>query len=235
MARTAVILLAVCWGLAPAAKDEPPRKIAVSGTAEKMVAPDICYLSFGVETFHKKSASEAYRQNNALMAAVSAGVKGLGIEAKDIQTTNFSIAPQYRYEDDSRRRIFDGYSVYHALNVNLRDLKRVSDVIDAAVNAGATEVRQVSFAVENPKQHTADVRLEAVRVAQAKAKSIAEVLGVKLGKPVSVSETEPDYWGRHYAQANIMMETSRSGAGQDVLEPGEFRLSRTVHVTFEIE
>jgi len=232
---TAAIVVA-CGATALAAKDEPVRTVAVTGTAEKTVAPDICYLSFGVETFHKKSASEAYRQNNGVMAAVGAAVKGLGIEAKDIQTASFSIAPQYRHESDSRRRIFDGYRVYHALNVSLRDLNRVSDVLDAAVGAGATEVGQVSFAVENPKQQTEDVRLEAVRAAQAKAQSIAEVLGVKLGRPVSVSESEPGGWGRYYAQANVMMEEAEVfGGAADVLEPGKFKLTRTVHVTFEIE
>lgn len=235
MIRTLAVILAACAATALAAKDEPVRTIAVTGTAEKLTAPDICYLSFGVATFHRKSAGEAYRQNNTVMAAVSAAVKSLGIEAKDIQTANFSIAPQYHYEDEARRRVFDGYRVYHALNVNLRDLKRVSEVLDAAVGAGATEVGQVRFAVENPKQHTADVRLEAVRAAQAKAKSIAEVLGVKLGRPVSVSESEPDNWSRYYAQANVAMEASHSAGGAEVLEPGEFRLTRTVHVTFEIE
>lgn len=235
MKKALAILLAVGFGLALAAKDEPVRTITVTGTAQKMAAPDICYLGFGVETFHKKSAGEAFRQNNAVMAAVSAAVKGLGVEAKDMQTANFSVAPQYRHEDEGRRRVFDGYRVYHSLNVSLRDLKRVSDVLDAAVGAGATEVGQVRFAVENPKQHTADVRLEAVRAAQAKAKSIAEVLGVRLGRPVSVSESEPDNWRSFYAQANVAMEAPRPGVDSDVLEPGEFRLTRTVHVTFEIE
>jgi uncharacterized protein YggE len=63
MKKTATMLvlgLAVAFAAAP---EQPRRTLAVTGTAEVSVQPDICYISFGVETFHKKSAREAYRTN----------------------------------------------------------------------------------------------------------------------------------------------------------------------------
>jgi len=193
-----------------AAPEQPRRTLAVTGTAEVSVKPDICYISFGVETFHKKSAREAYRANNELMNALSAAVKAVGIESKDLQTSSFTVTPQYRYEDAAHQRVFDGYRVYQSLDVNVRVLDKASAVLDAGMDAGATQVNNVTFAVENPKKYTADARVEAVKAAQAKAQTMADLAGVRLGKPISISENEPGGWGQNYAQANVRWTALRS-------------------------
>jgi len=235
MKKRAAVLLILCFAAALAALESPRRTLAVTGTAEVSVKPDICYISFGVETFHKQSAREAYRTNAQLMNAVSAAVKAAGIAPKDIQTSGFTVAPQYRYESGTRKRLFDGYRVYHSLDVNVRDLEKPSAVLDAGMDAGATQVNNVTFAVENPKRHTADARVEAVKAAQAKAQTMAELTGVKLGKPLTISESEPGGWGNYYAQANIALERGSGGEESPSLQPGQFKLTRTVHITYEVE
>ena len=235
MKKTAAMLvlgLAVAFAAAP---EQPRRTLAVTGTAEVSVQPDICYISFGVETFHKKSAREAYRSNAELMNAVNVAVKATGIAPKDIQTSSFSVTPQYRYEDASHRRLFDGYRVYQSLDVNVRDLDKASGVLDAGIDAGATQVNNVTFAVENPKKYTADARVEAVKAAQAKAQTMADLAGVKLGKPISISENEPGGWGQYYAQANVAMDRAAASEDTPSLQPGQFKLTRTVYITYEIE
>ncbi len=235
MKKTAVVLVMGLAVVLAAAAPKPTRTLAVTGTAEVSVQPDICYISFGVETFHKKSAREAYRANAELMNALSAAVRVAGIAAKDIQTSGFTVAPQYRYESGTRKRLFDGYRVYHSLDVKVRDLEKPSAVLDAGMDAGATQVNNVTFAVENPKKHTVDARVEAVKAAKAKAQTMADLTGVKLGKPISIRETEPDGYGRYYAQANVAFDGASSAEDTPSLQPGQFKLSRTVHITYEIE
>lgn len=230
----AVLVMGVALALAAAAP-KPTRTLAVTGTAEVSVKPDICYMSFGVETVHKKSAREAYRSNVELMNGLSVAVKAVGIAPKDLQTSSFTLAPQYRYEDVTRKRVFDGYRVYQSLDVSVRDLEKASAVLDAGMDAGATQVNSVTFAVENPKQHTVDARVEAVKAAQAKAQSMADLTGVKLGKPISINESEPGGWGQYYAQANVMRDGGAISEDTPSLQPGQFKLSRTVHITYEVE
>ncbi len=236
MKKIAAVLV-VCLVVALAAAPEQPRRtLAVTGTAEVSVQPDICYISFGVETFHKKSAREAYRSNAEVMNAVSAAVKATGAESKDIQTSSFSVTPQYHYEDANQHRVFDGYRVYQALDVKVRELDKASAVLDAGMDAGATQVNNVTFAVENPKKYTADARIEAVKAAQDKAQSMADLTGVKLGKPISIIENEPGGWGQYYApQANVAVDAASVGGESVGLQPGEFKLTRTVYITYEIE
>ncbi|MBN2465763.1 SIMPL domain-containing protein [candidate division WOR-3 bacterium] len=235
MRNVILVFLALFTAASAAASVKPTRTLAVTGTAEVSVKPDICYISFGVETFNKKSAREAYRINSEVMTTLSASVLATGIEAKDVQTSGFSVAPQYHYDNDNRRRVFDGYRVYHSLDVNVRELNQASAVLDAGMDAGATQVNHVTFAVENPKKHTSNARVEAVRAAHAKALTMADLAGVRLGKPISISENEPGGWGQYYAQANVAVDRAASPEESAGLQPGEFKLTRTVYITYEIE
>jgi len=235
MKKTAAVLVLSLVVALAAAPEKPQRTLTVTGTAEVSVQPDICYVSFGVETLHKKSAREAYRANSELTNGLSAAIKAAGIEPKDIQTSSFLVTPQYHYDKDGQRRVFDGYRVYQSLDVNVRDLEKASAVLDAGMEAGATQVNNVTFAVENPKKYTADARVEAVKAAAAKAQTMADLTGVKLGKPITISESEPGGYNRYYAQANVALDRASVDEDTPSLQPGQFKLTRTVHITYEIE
>lgn len=228
---TAVALLvSASLGLAA----DSPRTLSVTGTAQVSVAPDICYIDFVITTNHKTSASAAYRSNNEDMTDIRDGIFDLDVEKKDVQTRDFSIAPQYHWDDDRDRSIFDGYEVSHTLHVKLRDIERVSDVLDAAVSAGATRVSSVTFTVENPKKYLGEARIEAIKAARAKAETIAETAGVIVLKPLTISEQEPYSWNRYAAQANVSLDAMQYHGGGASLAPGQFELSHTVHITYEI-
>ena len=216
------------------------RTLTVSGTAEVSVTPDICYMSFVVES-RDRSATQAYRANNGQFKTMSAAIEAVGIDGKDLQTAQFSISPEYHQDTRSNKDVFDDYLVTNNLYVKVRDLNKVSEVLDAGVNGGATEVSGVQFAVENPKKYLADARAGAIRAAREKAETLAVVAGVKLGVPVSISEVEPGVvpdnnpgWtnvrGGRYSDVGSM-----SGMESAALEPGEMKVSYMVYVTYEIE
>ncbi len=237
MKKIATLLLGVALStvLARAEETKPTRTITVTGTAEISVAPDICYMSFAVET-RDKSAVKAYNQNNEIMTRVNAAVKSLGIEARDLSTNQFTITPQYYWEEKPSRQVFDGYLVHNTLNVKVRDLAKVGKVLDAAVNAGATTVGGVTFTVENPKKFNVELREQAIKAAYTKAKQMADLTGVKLLKPLTITEAEPGGWYQYYAQANVMTSAYRDGgAAEPSLEAGEFKITHTVYITYEAE
>jgi len=231
------LLIAVAAAIAitgPALAEKPTHTLAVTGTAEVAVSPDICYMTFIVTTEHKSSAAKAYQDNNRTMIAVRDAIRKAGVEQKDIQTQGFSITPQYHWNKDRDRSIFDGYKVAHNLHVKVRDLENVSGVLDAGVTAGATQVSGVDFTVENPKKYLLDARVEAIKAARKKAELIAETAGVELLKPISISEYEPGAWNR-YAQANVAFDRSGGASGQASLAPGEVKLTLTMNITYEIK
>jgi hypothetical protein len=235
--RKTLLLVAVLGIVAGAMAAEEPfhRTLTVTGTAEVKVTPDICYMSFVVTT-RNRSAVQAYGDNNVQMGKINSAVKAQGIEPKDLQTTNFSITPEYHYEKNTSKRVFDDYLVNNTLSVSLRDLTRVSAILDAAMSAGAAEVGGVTFTIENPKKYTAGARIDAIRAARAKAEVIADEAGVKIKKPISISESEPNSYGWMNAQANTAV-TRDFSAGEEApsLEPGQVKLTHTVYITYEIE
>jgi uncharacterized protein YggE len=219
------------------AAEKTPRTLTVTGTAEVTVKPDICYMSFSINTENVKKAIEAYRLNNETSDKVRSAVKSAGIEDKDIQTTNYSIAPQYRWDDKTKKRIFEGYTVNHTLSVSVRNLEKVSDILDAAVTSGVSEVSGINFTVENPKKYTAGARIDAIKAARVKAEVIARETGVTLLKPISINETEPRL-SPYFAQANVevLRATASLGGGEEApLEPGQTKLKHTITITYEIE
>ena len=229
----AAALLVVVTALGAAEKT--PRTLTVTGTAEVTVKPDICYMTFSINTQNLKKAIDAYRMNNETSDKVRSAVKSAGIEDKDIQTTNYSIAPQYRLDDKTKKRIFEGYTVNHTLSVSVRNLEKVSDILDAAVTSGASEVSGINFMVENPKKYTSGIRIDAIKAARAKAEIIAKETDVKLLKPLSIYESEPGGWGRYFAQSNVSMDMTRTAEAEAPLEPGQAKLTHTITITYEIE
>lgn len=213
----------------------PRRTLAVTGTASVMVKPDVCYMSFMIET-ENKNVAKAYRENKKAADRVFSRLKEVGLEERDLRTTYFYIMPYYKLADNSGRQVIDGYRIFHYLLVTARELEKISDVLDAAVESGATGVSSISFNVENPKKHTEEARRQAIKAAVKKAQETADIMGFKLGTPISVTEQEPGQRSYPYPQAALMAERAQAPGGQAAqLEPGELNLARTVYVTYEIE
>ena len=119
-------------------------------------------------------------------------MKDQGIEEKYIKTVNYSIYPNYRYEQSSGRSIIDGYKAESRLEVKVKDFDKLTKVIDTATVAGANEVGTVNFTVDERDQFVAEARSQAIQKAKDKAVAIAQETGISLGKIVDVQIGEGD-------------------------------------------
>jgi hypothetical protein len=182
-----------------------------------------------------KGASAAYRANCAVMNAVVAALKLAGVPSKDIQTTDLYLSPRYSQEEKTGRRNLDGYEVRQSVSVKVRDLSKVSAVLDAGVAAGANDVGRVFFTVEDPRKYTQDARVEALKTARTKAEKIAEAAGMKLGRPLSISDEGTSYSDRDYGRVTGLSDMVGLQAGVAGIEAGETKLTQTMSVTYEIE
>ena len=210
------------------------RKLVVTGTADMTVAPDICYMSYNVETFNRR-ASDAYRDNITLMNAINAAIKAQGVESKDMRTMNFSIYPEYQY-NERNKRVPQGYRVYNSLSVAVRDLSKVSAVIDAAIDAGALDLAGITFTVEDWKKYSDEARRSALADARKKAEDAASILGFRLGTPIMVTESGPPVYPVYSeSKAAGLDYMVADAAPAPAIEAGQINLSTTIYVTYEIE
>jgi len=227
------VLLSACG--APAAQSNvaaPTRSITVVGQGKASGTPDVAHISIGVET-SGASAQEAVNANRAQMTTLLQKIKAAGIAAKDIQTSNFSIyADQGKVDGMPSTGVGAGvitYRVTNQVNLTVRDITKLGDVLDQAVSAGANSVYGVSFEVDDPSKLEATAREKAVVDAKARAETLAKLNGVSVGEVLTVSEVLGGV-GPLYARVDV----AAMGGGTPI-QPGEFEVNVSVQVTYSIK
>ena len=158
----------------------------LSAMGETRVAPNMASISLGVVT-EGKNAAEALAANATRMTGVMATLKKAGIAEKDIQTSNLSVSPQYRYVEN-QAPVLIGYQVSNQVTVVVRDLKKLGAAVDATVNAGANQVNGISFGLSDPSAAENAAREAAVRALSAKADLYARATGYRVLRLVTLSE-----------------------------------------------
>ncbi|MFC3085668.1 SIMPL domain-containing protein [Tabrizicola soli] len=164
--------------------------INVTGTGTVEAAPDVATLSIGVTT-QGETAVAALAANSAAMEAVMARLAAAGVEARDMQTSNLSVNPNWTGYDSGTPTI-SGYVAANLLTVTIRDLAGLGPVLDAAVQDGANTLNGLSFGFADPEPLLDEARKEAVADARARAELLAAAAGVKLGRILSISEGAPE-------------------------------------------
>ena len=166
------------------------RTITVSGDAEIASKPDQARLSAGVVT-QAETAASALSANSTAMDRVFAALRMAGIPENRMQTSNFSVQPQYapyRQENPEPQRII-GYQVSNNVTVTVDDLTKVGPTLDALVRSGANQLGGIQFMVADPKPLAERARAAAVADGTAKARTLATAAGVTLGPLMSIQET----------------------------------------------
>jgi hypothetical protein len=165
--------LAGFWALAQTAEPEPvqalqesstyspAQTITVVGHGSVRIEPDVAQVSIGLETLGE-SVSDAVEANGAKMTAILDALEAAGIAPEDIQTTNYSVQLDYRPEpmprtgDTGTEEQPAQYRVSNMVNVTIRDLEKVSETLDAVIEAGANNIWGVSFSLEDSAAAQAD-------------------------------------------------------------------------------
>jgi len=206
--------------------------INVTGEGKISVKPDLAVANVSVVSESKK-VSDAQAVNTQKMNAITNYLKNdLKIEDKDLKTVEYNIYPDYNYTQEGGR-IFIGYKITQTLEVKIRDLAKVGDVLEGVVAKGANEVSSLQFTVDDLEKVKIDARKLAIDNAKAKAEALTSQLGVKLGRIVSFSE---NYYNP-YPGPYIMKEMSSGVGGGGVvpdIQAGENEITVNVSVVYEM-
>jgi len=214
---------------------ESKNTITVSGTGEVYAKPDLALTTFSVVT-EKKEVAEAMEENTRKMNTIIDSIKEQGIEEKDLKTTSFNIYPRYEWNERTQfypngQRVLVGYEISQSLEVKIRDMEKIGTIIQKATDAGANQVGNLQFTIDDEDEVKKQAREEAIKEAKDKAKELASQLGVKLIRIVNFSESGvmPYYYG---LKAEAEMASSDTEAPQ--IETGENKIEVNVNITYEI-
>lgn len=161
----------------PKSQDETG-SIVVSGTGRVAVEPDVADLRLGVSVSRptvEVARAEAARAMDAILAAVD----GADIPRRDVRTSLLSVQPRYDYRD-GRAPALTGYELANVVEVTVRDLAKLGEVVDRTLEAGATSMDSLSFRVADPAPAERQARVLAMDAARARADVLAEAAGLAI-------------------------------------------------------
>jgi uncharacterized protein len=234
----AVLLLAVLAGVVGLLYARPAiaqtstgvpgmRQVTVVGHGEVQGAPDTATVQIGVES-DAATAKDALAQNSAQAKEVQDKLTKLGVDAKDIQTSNFSINPTYG--NDGRQ--VTGYRVSNMVTVKIRQLDQAGTLLDQVVQAGANSIYGISFSVENPEALLDQARKAAIENAKARATPLGGASGSAVGDVLVISENI----GAQPIPMPMMARAEGAAADQAApVQPGQQSFSVDVQVTFGLK
>ena len=208
------------------------RTLSVTGSGQANLVPDIAYIYLGVHT-EKPIASEAMTENNNQTQAMIDALSKFGIDKKDIRTTNFSIYPQDKYDPQTGQPTGQKvYSVDNTVYVTVRDLKKLGDLLDTVVAAGANTINSIQFDVADKESAIKSARADAVKDAETQAQELASSAGVTLGEIQTIgffdNQPVPVFDGKGGGAAVAQ-------AAAVPIQPGQLTLTVTVSVTYAIK
>ncbi|HEX9675982.1 MAG TPA: SIMPL domain-containing protein [Anaerolineales bacterium] len=230
------LLVAGCGLLSqarPAAEAEPTgESISVSGFGEATGTPDIATVQLGVSVT-ADTIGAAIEQSNQTVERVRQAVLGQGIAETDLQSINFNVWPEDKFDPATGQQT--GERVYHVdstLQVKVRDIGQVSEVIQTGLDAGANNIWGLTYGIDDSAALEAEARTKALQDAADRAQQLANALGVSLGDPIAVSELVgglSPFFGAEAAFARGM-----GGGGGPPLSPGELTVQIQVDVMYGV-
>jgi len=209
--------------------DRMEKTITVQGTGKVTAKPDIAVTTMGVIS-NASTVAEAQQKNTDIMNKLIEKVKVLGIDAKDIQTTNYNIYPQYDYLQD-KGQVLRGYEVNQSVTVKIRDLTKANQVLALAGEVGANNVSGLQFTIDDDEVYKAEARKLALEKIAEKAKILTEMLGVKVVAISSYNEYEGGAGGVYSVK---YAEGMGGGMGAPTVESGSTDVVINASVTLEI-
>ncbi len=160
--------------------------IVVSGTGRVNVVPDVADLRLGV-SITRPTVDAARAEAAATMAAILAAVDAADVPRHDVRTALLSVQPRYDYRD-GKPPTLTGYELANVVEVTVRDLARLGDVVDGTLGAGATSMDGLSFRVADPAPAEREARILAMAAARARADVLAEAADLTIDGVTGIVE-----------------------------------------------
>ena len=204
----------------------------VTETGKVTVVPDIAKVTLGIDS-QGQILKQVQDEVNVKSKALTDALKKLGIDEKDIKTTNYSVNPEYDYQAQPLK--INGYRVSTSYEVKVTDFDIVNEVLTMATSAGTNVIGDISFEVNDKtkEEYTQKAREEAVKLVKNKAEGLAKAAGITLGKIINVTESQ----GVDYPRPTMMLDkTVGLGVGPETANvvPGETEISVTVTLSYSL-
>lgn len=209
----------------PAPEPLPYGRLSVQGVASRNVVPDHATIDFGVRQ-EAASAQAAFDSAQFVLSTVVTALKANDVPEEAMRTTGLTLHPVYRYDEGEPRLV--GYVAEGSVRVEARDLRRLANLIDAAVAAGANRIESLRYAFSGEEALREELLSEAAFQARAKAERIAAALGQQVKSVARVQESFSRPLGLQ--RSSVAFEAATDAAA--VVLPGTMTVEARIDVEF---
>ncbi len=204
-------------------QEEPTAGLTVTGTGSVRTVPDRASFFFGVQT-EGATARAALTANTAAANKVVAALRGAGVAAADLQTSQVSLSPR----SNEMGTDIVGYTAFTTVTATIRELGRVGAIVDTAVDAGANTISGPSLT----RGDTDALYRQALRAAYTDAREKAETLAAASGRTLgNVTAIVEGAQGSVPVPLAAAQDAARSSVE---IAPGTQSIDASVTVTFSI-
>ena len=204
------------------------RSVTVVGEGAVNIEPDVATARIGVVVL-RATVKEASSEANATMQEVKAALLAQDVEEKDIRTRHYNIyaeryGPEGLLQEDQVQ-----YHVNSTVDVTIRDLDSIGGVLDAAIGAGANDIGNIRFSLENPAAVESEARAMAVADARAKAEELAALIGAAVGEATEISEIighGGGFFGNSFSEMAL---------ADSAFSIGELTLAMQLQITYKLQ
>ena len=227
-----MLLLAMA---SPGHADMERRHLSTSGSGQIEATPDMARLQLHSEAQHLKS-SDAKDDVDQRVNQLLDKLKKLGVKRDDVIASSIQINPNYEYRNQQRQ--FAGYRATRTLSVTVRNLDKLSSIMDSALQAGVQNISQVELASSRDEQHKLTAQQAAIEDSKTKAAKLAAAYGAELGAIYSINYFNSDI-SYPQIQADIMAETTLQPKAMRSAPPAQYLHDKIVyrdqiHVVFDL-
>src|SRR3989338_10000427 len=202
------------------------------GTSELIFKPDQAKVWVGISIL-KPNAEDAQAEANKAIKNIIDGLRSKGIKEEDIQTESLNLYEEKDWTQTGSKS--KGWRAAQTLKIKTTDFSKVGQIVDIAVKNGANEINNIEFSLspEKEKEYKNQAIAEATAKAKAKAETMAKGLEAKLGKVISVSESNFNYYPYTYDMLNKAAGTMAIKESATVL-PKDVTVTANVNVVYEL-
>lgn len=232
----AILALSLTLPLAVFAAETLESTMSVESTANSEVMPDTVKINFYVENSGANLA-DIKDKNDKIVNAAIAEIKKKLSKDESVKTIAFRVNNIYSYKD--KVRIFQKYEVVNGFEVKLKDMSKISDIINLAIAQGVKRVDDPQFSVENGQQICNELMAQAISMAKSRAQYLASTAGVTLDKPKSInpycSLSNNFVQSRFYANSAKSMDSAGATEAIEAIEPGSISVRVSVNMIYYLK
>ena len=239
-----LFLLTGIWGVKEYIRTpREPAEITFTGTGEYYITNNTATIAF---TFSETQKEVTKARDTVTRKAYDAYTElaRLGIAEKDIQTTNYTIHPEYKYTPrpltGSDEKELIGYRAAHTTTIIIRNLDAMGTILNSITNLQPTILTGPTFMPDEENRKAAEeiAIAKALYNAKTRAYTIADMTHIRLKKitDITIYDSNPPSYRKLGTAAAVHTDDIAAYSSESIpIYQGENKIAKTAKITFQIE